>query len=99
MADVFRRGLREHQDVVQVDHDEDVEEVPQHIIHQSLEHSWSVSQPERHDEVLKVTQVSVKPRLPFVPLSDSYQMVRITQIELREYGGVGERLERITKQR
>ena len=99
VAGVLRRGLGEDQDVVQVDHDEDVEEIPQHVINQGLENSWSVSQPERHDEVLKVTQVSVKPRLPFVPLSDPYQMVCVAQVELREHRGVGERLEHGAKQR
>ena len=34
-----------------------------------------------------MTQVSVKPRLPIVPLSDSHQMVCITQVELRKNGG------------
>ena len=46
-----------------------------------------------------MTQVSVKPRLPFVPLSDTYQVVRVAQVELCEYRGVGEWLERGTEQR
>ena len=40
----------------------------------SLENSWSISEPERHNEVFKVTQWSVERRLPFVPLPDANQM-------------------------
>ena len=96
---MLRRSPREDQDVVEVDHDGDIEEIPQHVVDQGLENSWGVSQPERHDEVLKVTQVSIKPRLPFVPLSNTNQMVRVAQVELSEDGGVGEWLECGTEQR
>ena len=44
---MLRRSPREDQDVVQVDHDGDIEEIPQHVVDQGLENSWGVSQPER----------------------------------------------------
>ena len=47
-----------------------------------------VRQPERHDEVFEMPQVGVKSRLPFVPLSDTNQVVRVTQVELSEHHGV-----------
>ena len=37
--------------------------------------------------------MGVKPCLPFVPLADAYQVIRIAQIELGEDGGMRERLE------
>ena len=95
---MFCLGLGEHQDVVQVNHDEDVQEIPQHVIDQGLEDSWGVSQSERHDEVLKVTQMSIKPRLPFIPLADTYQVIHVTQVELSENLGMGKWLERGTKE-
>ena len=77
---MFGRGLGEHQDIIQIDHDEDVQKIPQHVVNQGLEDSGGVSQSKRHDEVLKVTQMSIKPRLPFVPLADPYQVIRVTQV-------------------
>ena len=50
-----------HQDVVEVYDDKGVQEVSQHVVDQGLENSRGVSQTERHDEVLKVSQVSIKP--------------------------------------
>ena len=44
-------------------------------------------------------QVGVEPRLPFVPLTDTYQVVCVVQVELGEYCGVGEWLERGTELR
>ena len=96
---MLRRGPGENEDVVEVDHDEAVEEVPQHVVHQGLEDNWGVSQPERHDEVLEVTQVSVKPCLPFIPLSNTYQVVRVAQVKLSKHRGVGEGLEGGAEQR
>ena len=46
-----------------------------------------------------MTQVSVKPRLPFIPLSNTNQMVRVAQVELSDDSGVSEWLERGTEQR
>ena len=42
--------------------------------------------------------MGVKPRLPFVPLADAYQVIGIAQIELGEDGGVREKLESGTKE-
>ena len=51
VASMFLGGPGEHQDVVEVDDNKGVQEIPQHVIDQGLENSWDVSQPERHDEV------------------------------------------------
>ena len=88
VASMFLGGPGEHQDVVEVDNNKGVQEISQHVVDQGLENSWGVRQPERHDEVLKVPQVSIKPRLPFIPLADTYQMVCVAQVELGEHSGV-----------
>ena len=99
MASMFLGSPGKHQDVIEVDSDKGVKDILQHVIDKGLENSRGVSQTERHDEVLKVSQVSVKPRLPFIPLSDTYQVVRIEQVELGEHRGVSQWLERGTEQR
>ena len=99
VASMFLGGPGRHQDVVEVHDDKGVEEISQHVIDKGLENSRGISQTKRHDEVLKVSQVSVKPRLPFIPLSDTYQVVRVAQVELGEHRGVSQWLERGTEQR
>ena len=42
MAGMLCRGLGEHQDVIQIDHDEDVQKIPQHVIDQGLENSGAL---------------------------------------------------------
>ena len=59
----------------------------------SLIRAWktagAIVNPNGMIKVLKVPQVSVKPRLPFIPLTDMYQVVRVAQVELGEHCGVG----------
>ena len=88
VASMFLGGPGGHQDVLEVDDNKGVQEIPQHVVDQGLENSWGVSQPEWDDEVLKVPQVSVEPRLLFIPLTDTYQMVCVAQVELGEHSGV-----------
>ena len=68
VVSMFLGSPGKHQDVVEVHDDKGVQEISQHVVDQGLENSRGVSQTERDDEVLKVSQVSVKPRLPFIPL-------------------------------
>ena len=55
-----------------------------------MEDGRGVCQPKRHYEVFKVPQVGVKSRLPFVPLSDTNQVICVTQVEFSKHRGVRE---------
>ena len=60
----------------------------QDITNKGLENSWRIGQPERHNQVFKVSQMSVKSRLPLVPLPYSHQTVCIAEVQFREDGGL-----------
>lgn len=78
MLDVFNHGLGEDEDVIQVHKHELVKEVAQHIVNQSLENSWSISNSKRHEPVLIMSIGSVEHCLPLVSLSDAHQIVRLS---------------------
>ena len=88
VSSMFLRGPGKNKDIIKVHYNKQVKVVPQNVIYQGLEDGRGVLQPERHDEVFKVPQVGVKSRLPFVPLSDMNQVVRVMQVELSEHHGV-----------
>ena len=81
-----------------MDDNKDVNIVPRNVVNKGLEDSRSVSQTEGHDEVFKVPQMGVKPRLPFIPLSDTDQMVCIAQVEFGEDHGMREGIKGGTKE-
>jgi len=51
MFPVLFQILREHEDVVQICHTEDVKVFAQDFVHPSLERGWGIGQSKRHDIV------------------------------------------------
>ena len=75
MSSMFREGGRIHENVVYVDHNEVIEELPENFIHEPLEDSWGVGQSEGHDLVFIVSRGCDKCRLPFVSFTNADQIV------------------------
>ena len=96
---VFLGGRGKNLFVIQINNDKEVEEVSKDVVYQGLEDGRGISQTEGHDEVFEVPQVGVKARLPFVPLTDTDQVVRIAQVEFSEDRGMREGLESRTQER
>lgn len=74
---VFLGGVGENEDVVEVDISKPVQHVAENIIHQSLEHSRSVSKATWHDQILVVTTGHVEGSLPLVPFPYLHKVVGI----------------------
>ena len=87
---VFLGVPGENQNIFQIDDNKVVNKIPKQVIY--LDDGRGIRQAERHDEVFEVPQVGVEARLPFVPLSDTDQMVRIEQVQFGENCGMREGL-------
>lgn len=56
----------EHQNVVKVDEDEEVEEVTEDILDQSLKYCWCTGQTKRHCQIFVMSLWCVKCCLPLI---------------------------------
>ncbi len=61
-----------------------VNHVTEDVINQGLEHSGDIGQSKWHDQVLKVSQGGVECHLPLVSITDSDQVVCVTQVQFGE---------------
>ena len=68
---MFVVGVGEDQQVVEIDHKEAVNKVPKNGVHESLESGGGVTEPHRHDQVLKRPVLGRKCRLLNVLQTDS----------------------------
>ncbi len=64
-----------------------MEELPEHLVHKFLEDGGSIGQAVRHHEVLIVAGGSNECRLPLIALPNSNEVVRATQVQLRDDAG------------
>ena len=78
--------LGENQDVIQINKYELVDHVPLDVVHQGLEDSRRVREPEQHDEVLPVPRWRVKGCLSLVALLYPHQVIGIPEVQLGEDG-------------
>ncbi len=81
---MFRGGLGEDQDVIQIDENEPVDHVTEDVVDQGLEHSRSVGQPAGHNQVFKVSKGGVEGCFPFVSLADTDKVVCTAQVQFGE---------------
>src|SRR5882672_2527903 len=63
---VFGNVVRLDEDVVQIDHDNDVNHVREDVVHKPLESGWSISKPFRHYQPLERSIMSSECSLPFI---------------------------------
>ena len=78
--------LEKNLNIVQINEQELVYHITQHIIDKTLENTWAVSQAKRKDLVFIVACGRVEGRLPLIPLLDAHQVIGITQVQLGEDG-------------
>ncbi len=54
MGDVVRHVFRKNENVIQVNKHKTVDEVPQHIVYNSLKQGWRIGEPEVHNKEFKM---------------------------------------------
>ena len=72
--------LREDKDIIQVDHQVDVNESCEGSVNVRLEGGRSINKPKRHYRVFEVSVAAPKRRLLLVSLLDADPMIGISQI-------------------
>ncbi len=70
--------------IIDVDNHEVVEELPEHLVHKSLEDGWGFGKAIRHDEVLIVAGRGNEGLLPFSAFPDSNEVMHAPQVQLGE---------------
>ncbi len=80
MLDVFCLTLGKDEDIIQVDKHKSAQHISKHVIDETLKNGRWVRQAKRHNQVLKMSQGGVESRLPFVPLTNSDQVIGIAEI-------------------
>ena len=88
---MFREGLSEDEDVVDVDTYGAVHnEVSEDVIHHGLEGRWTVGEAKKHDKGLEQSAVSAKSGLPLIPFFYLNNVVPPSDVELGEVTGPAE---------
>ena len=70
--------------IVQDPHAEDVEVLPEDVVHEVLEHGWSVGGPLGTHGTFEMPLPTPKRCFPFISFPDPHLMVCIAQIQLSE---------------
>ncbi|KDQ06899.1 hypothetical protein BOTBODRAFT_120841, partial [Botryobasidium botryosum FD-172 SS1] len=73
-----------------------VEHIMEAIVHEVLEGRWGVAQSKRHDQVLKTAITSPECHFPFIPRSDTDEVVGSVEVDLGEVFGLLEAVEEIS---
>ena len=73
--------LRVNEDVVKIDDHEHIDDVREYIIHEMLECSQCICEPEGHHTPFKGFIAGVEGSLPFIPLSYEDQVICMAEIE------------------
>ena len=89
----------EHEDIVEVNDDRDVEEVLEDVIHKTLESGGSIRKSEGHYEPFEGSVFRPEGSFPFVAFRDADQMVRMTEIYLRIDPGLSGSVQEIGDER
>ena len=93
MVSVEKQIFRKDKNVIQIDDNKLVQQVPEDLIKKVLKHDWGITQPKRHDQVFVMAISSVKRSLPFITFSYSNDVVRPSEIQLSENGGTPQPIE------
>ena len=84
MKDVLRRGGGEDDDIVENPHGDYIQVFSKDVIHEVLEHGWSICRPLWAELVLEMPLPSFECCLPLVPLFHSHLMIGISQVYFGE---------------
>ena len=84
MLTVFRLIFAKDQDIVQVDHACDVQELIKRLINEGLKHSRSICETERHGKIFKQAELCLKHCFSLISALDSYSIICILAVQLSE---------------
>src|SRR5467141_5148160 len=76
------KGVGEDEDIVEVDHYEDVSHVSEDVIHEGLERSRSIGESNRHNQEFERAILGVKCCVPLMARGDANIVVASPQVEL-----------------
>src|SRR5882672_6927383 len=79
---IIFQGIGEDEDIVEVDHYEDVSHVSEDMIHEGLEHSGSICESHRHNQEFEGAISGAKGCFPLVASGDVHIVVASAQVEL-----------------
>lgn len=83
---MFGQVLGVYQNIIDVNQDEFVEVLPEHLIHEFLEHRGCVYQAIRHDPIFIVAFRANKGSLPFILTLDPNEVECTMEIQLDKDG-------------
>src|SRR5882724_7534162 len=75
-------GVGEYEDVVEIDHYEDISHVSEDVVHEGLECSGSIGYSHGHDQVLKGAIMHSEGCLPLVACCDMNIVIASMEVEL-----------------
>src|SRR5882672_525203 len=93
------KGVGEDEDIVEVDHYEDVSNVSEDVIHEGLEHSGSIGESHGHNQEFEQAILGVKCCLPLMASGDTNIVVAGPQVELSVDLGTAELVKEIGDKR
>jgi hypothetical protein len=99
MSHMFLESIRENEDIIKVDHAEDVEEIAETIVSVSLERCGGVGETKGHNEVFEVAIAGTKGGFVFIAFCNPKLVVCICHIEACEVLGVLETIEKLRDER
>ena len=84
MLTVFRLIFAKDQDIVQVDHACDVQELIKRLINEGLKCSRSICETERHGKIFKQAELCLKHCFPLIFTLNLYLIICILAVQLSE---------------
>ena len=84
MLTVFRLIFAKDQDIVQIDHACDVQELIKRLINEGLKHSRSIYETERHGKIFKQAKLCSEHCFPLISALNSYSIICILAVQLSE---------------
>ncbi len=76
--------MRKYQYVIQVDIDELICHISQHIVDECLKNCGDVRKTKRKNTIIKVPPGVIKSSFPFIPLSYANQMISVAEVQFRD---------------
>src|SRR5882672_3751914 len=76
------KGIREDEDIIEVDHYEDVSHISEDVTHEGLECTGSIGESHGHNQEFERAILGVKGCLPLMASSDAHIVVASVQVEL-----------------
>ena len=84
MLTVFRLIFAKDQDIVQIDHTCDVQELTKRLINEGLKFSRSICETERHGKIFKQVELCSEHCFPLISALNSYSIICILAVQLSE---------------